>query len=87
MTRFVYRHGRRIAVETLNPSRAPVKWPKQLFIRVPLDLVGLAAKATGGQRLLVWQLILHRGWRERTQTVPVTNAMVRKYGISRDNLV
>jgi len=83
MTRIVYRHGRRFEVETLNPSPAPPKRPKQLFILVPLDdHVAKAAKATGGQRMLVWMLILHRSWKEQTPTVVVTNDMVHKYGIS-----
>jgi hypothetical protein len=84
MTRFVYRHGRRIAVETLNPTPAQAKHQKRLFIQVPLDLVARAAKATDGQRLLVWELILHRCWRERSQTVTATNDMMRVHGISRD---
>lgn len=84
VTRIVHRHGRQFEVETLNPDAPAAKRSKQFFIRVPLDLIGLAAKATGGQRLLVWQLILHRCWREQAQTVPVTNAMVLKYGISPD---
>jgi hypothetical protein len=83
VTHIVYRHGRRVEVETLNPDPLPVKRSKPLFTQVPLELAARAAKATDGQRMLVWVLILHRCWKERTQTVPVTNDMMRKYGINR----
>ena len=84
ITRFVYRHGRRIEVETLNPDPVPVRRrPKPSFVQIPLELAARAAKATGGQRMLAWMLILHRCWKEKTKTVPVTNNMLHEYGIDR----
>jgi hypothetical protein len=85
VTRIEHRHGRSFVVETLDTGPAPVKRPKQSFVKVPLDhATTLAAKATGGQRMFVWLLLLHRSWREDTPTVPVTNAMMLKHGISPD---
>jgi len=33
--------------------------------------------------VLVWTLIKYRSWKEKTTMVPVTNDMMRKYGIDR----
>jgi hypothetical protein len=65
-------------------ARAPAKRKrsKESFIQVPLDRVAAAAKATNGRKMLVWLLILHRCWKENKRTVPVTNELVGKYGIS-----
>jgi hypothetical protein len=65
-------------------ARAPAKHKKAAaFVKVPLDLAVSAAKATDGERLLVWLLILHRCWKERKRTVTVTNVLCAKYGIDR----
>jgi hypothetical protein len=65
-------------------AAAPIKRKKPEFVRVPLHLIGKAAAATGGKRMLVWILILHQSWRRRTPAVTVTNDMLRTYGISRE---
>jgi len=65
-------------------AAAPPKQRTRPCVQIPLKLAGHAAAATGGKRLLVWLLILHRSWLQQTPTVMVTNTMVRKYGISRE---
>jgi hypothetical protein len=54
------------------------------YARVPLDLAGAVARATGGQRMMVWIWLLHRTWQQQTPSVVVSTAALRKYGISRE---
>jgi hypothetical protein len=66
-------------------ARAPAKRKKRdPFVKVPLQSAAAAAKATGGQRFMVWLYLLHRSWFEKRTTVSLPNGALRKYGISRD---
>jgi hypothetical protein len=83
---YVIRHGRRIEIETLNPGVEPKPKPKPTgptFVKVPLELAVKATKATETPRALVWILLLHRSWKAKSQTFPLSNEVLRGCGISR----
>jgi hypothetical protein len=66
-------------------AAAPTKRKRvRSYVRIPLELAGQAAAATGGKRMLVWMLILYRSWQRQNPTVVLPNTMLRKYGISRE---
>jgi hypothetical protein len=54
------------------------------FVLVPLAATAQAAKATRCAKLFVWLLLLHRVWRDKSQTVALSNCALAPYGISPD---
>jgi hypothetical protein len=80
--KYVYRHGRRIEVETLAPVRSRRK-KGGLFSIVPLDWIGPAAKAAGDPAAVVLVYLKHLEWKHGpTFTLP--NEWLKRAGVSRD---
>jgi hypothetical protein len=79
--RHVMRHGRRIAVETLDLGSGPSKARRQqgLFIKVPLQWAAVASKATKTPKAFIWLLLLHLAWRTKNTTFSFSNEMLRRY--------
>lgn len=65
------------------PPRKPRRRKTEPFVQLTLKLAAAAAKAAGGQRLFVLLWILYRGWKEKSDTVLVSNDALSEYGISR----
>jgi hypothetical protein len=53
------------------------------FAQVPLAWAARAAKATGTPRALVWIWLLYLVWDKGSRTVPLANATLQSWGISR----
>ena len=84
--RWVTTHGKQILVETLEtPSmKAREARKQQQFAKVPLQWAADAAKATGTRGAMVWILLLHLAWKTKSRTFPLSNAMLARYGVSRE---
>jgi hypothetical protein len=86
LDRFVIRHGRRIAVETLPSEAQPSKARQReadLFVKMPLKWSNAAIKALGPPRCFIPIWLQHLAWKNKSMTFTVSNASLAKYGISR----
>ncbi len=88
MNHFVYRHGKRIEVEVLNPvaiSRQSKARRREadLFAKVPLRWAAAAAKATQTQQAMIWVLLQHMAWRAKSMTFPFPNSVLERLGVER----
>src|SRR5262245_51489595 len=81
--RYVIRHGRRIAVRTIYPGGKRKHQRVEPFVKVPLQWATKAAKATNTKRALVWIWLLHRRWKTRSSTFPLSNNGLQEKGVSR----
>jgi hypothetical protein len=84
MNNYVLRQGRRIAVETLKTNTLPKRHRTDLFAKVPLAWAAAAAKATKTPKAMVWVLLQHMAWQTKCVTFPLSNAVMAKYGVSRE---
>jgi hypothetical protein len=84
MSRYVLRHGRRIAVETLEVGATKSK-PKSTgrFIKVPLRWAEQATRATRTPRAFVSLWLLHLAWKAKSNTFPLPNRQLAAYGVTR----
>ena len=84
MTQYVFRHGRRIAVETLEVGGTKSK-PKstERFVKVPLRWAEQATRATNTPKAFVWIWLLHLAWRAKAHTFPISNGQLAAYGVTR----
>lgn len=85
--RYVMSHGRRIEVETLDTCVEPTKTRRReagLFIKVPVPSAIAMTKATRTPKALIGMLLLHLAWRARSKTFPVSNEMLKRYGVTRE---
>jgi hypothetical protein len=53
------------------------------FVMVDLATEAAAAHAMGTQKHFVWLLVQYLAWKEKVQTVPLSNLALAKYGIDR----
>jgi DNA-binding MarR family transcriptional regulator len=88
VSHFVYRHGKRIEVEVLNPavnSRQSKARRRETgsFAKVPLQWAAAAAKATQTQQAVVWVLLQHMAWRAKSKTFPFPNGLLERLGVER----
>ena len=83
MSDYVIRQGQRIAVETVKSDAKPTR-RANLFAQVPLDWAAAAAKATKTPRAMVWVLLQHMAWQNDRAAFPLSNAVLVKYGVSRE---
>jgi hypothetical protein len=87
MTRYVYRHGRRIEVETIDtPGVPPNKVRRRqsdTFAAVPLQWAARASAAMNSPKtmLLVW--LTYQAWRTKSPTFAVPNKVLADYDVSR----
>src|SRR5262249_10669667 len=56
----------------------------EAFVMVPLQWAADAAKATRTQGALVWIVLLYTAWKTKSQTFPLPNTLLTKYGVRRD---
>jgi hypothetical protein len=83
--RYVTRHGRRIAVETLNPD-PPTKIRRRredAFVQVPLAVATRAAAAMKSPKMMIWLYLLYRAWQTKSTTVTVSTDALIAYGVNR----
>ena len=84
---YVFRRGRKIEVETINTGIGPSKARRReadLFAKVPLQWVGMAAKANRCPRAFILIWLWHMAWRTRSKSFPLSNVTLARYGISRE---
>jgi hypothetical protein len=84
MNNYVIRQGERIAVETIKSDAKPNRRRPNSFAQVPLGWAAAAAKATKTQRAMVWVLLQHMAWQNDRAAFPLSNAVLAKYGVSRE---
>jgi hypothetical protein len=84
MNSYVTRQGERIAVETIKSDAKPNRRRADSFAQVPLGWAAAAAKATKTPRAMVWVLLHHMAWQSKSATFPLSNAMLARYGVSRE---
>jgi Bacterial regulatory proteins, gntR family len=84
MNSYVIRQGERIAVETIKSDAKPNRRMANSFAQVPLGWAAAAAKATKTPRAMVWVLLQHMAWQNDHAAFPVSNAVLAKYGVSRE---
>jgi hypothetical protein len=80
---YVIRHGRRIAIKTLNPIGTPKRKRAEPFVMVPLRWAEQAARATSTPKAFVWLWLLHLTWKAKNNTVPLSNGQLQKPGVHR----
>jgi hypothetical protein len=66
------------------PTRARDARKGQQFVKLPLQWAADAAKATGTRGAMVWILLLHMAWKTKSTTFPLSNAILARYGVSRE---
>jgi hypothetical protein len=82
---FVYRHGRRIEVETiLPPSHPPRRRRKDTFAKVPLAKAAIMAKATKTTKAMVWVVVLYEWWANKGKPFTLSNKRLAGYGVTHD---
>lgn len=82
--RYVTRHGRRIAVETLPGINAPRRRKKDdQFAKVPLWWAAAAAEATGAPKLLACVDLLYRAFRANGPSFTLPNRWLEERGVNR----
>jgi hypothetical protein len=79
---YVFRHGRRIEVETLDPG-GPKRRRADPFVQVPLRWAIEATKAMRTPKALVWVRLLHLRWKYKAQTFCLPNKWLEEQGVSR----
>src|SRR5262245_41134232 len=84
MKNYVIRQGKRIAVKTLKTGAPPKRHRTNSFAKVPLCWAAAAAKATKTPRAMVWVLLQHMAWQTKGTIFPLSNAVLAKYGSSRE---
>ena len=84
MKNYVIRQGKRIAVNTIVIDATPKRHQANSFAMVPIDWAAAAAKATNTQRAMVWVLLQRLAWQNHRATFPLSNAVLTKYGVSRE---
>jgi hypothetical protein len=88
--RWVTAHGKRFLVETLETpgmqvrEARRVKGRKEAFVMLPLQWAADAAKATRTPGAMVWILLLHMAWKAKSQTFPLSNTLLVRYGVARE---
>ena len=81
---YVIRHGRRVAIKTLNPTPAKPKRKKaEPFTMIAHTDAAKGFAALGCLAALVWYGLLHREWAERRRTVRLPTALLRSWGVDR----
>ena len=81
--RYVVRHGRRIAVETIETGVIPRRRRTDLFVKVPLSWIEQATQATKTPKALVCIWLLHLAWKTKSHTFALPNSGLRKRGVNR----
>ena len=82
--RYLMRHGRRIAVETVNSVVVPRPKEVEPFVKVPLWWIAQATKATNTGKALVCIELLYAAWKAKRSTFPLPSGRLLRLGISRD---
>jgi hypothetical protein len=85
MERYVVRHGRHIAVETLKTSVITGRRRQRAdpFVTVPLAWIEQATRATTSPKAFVAIWLLYLAWKTKSRTFPLPNGALRQRGVSR----
>jgi hypothetical protein len=86
-THYVIKNGQETAIEVPDLAVKPIKRrTKRIkpFAQVELEETANAAKAMGTPRALIFAMLKHLAWQSKGKPFPLTNAVLKKYGISRE---
>jgi hypothetical protein len=83
-TRYIVRHGRRIAIKTMETGVEPKRRQVDPFVKVPLRWIELAAKATRSPATLILIELLYTAWRMKSSTIPFPSVKLNQRGASRE---
>ena len=79
--------GGRILVQTTEPTarqkKSAAKQQKE-FAKVPLQWAADMAKVTRTPGAMVWILLGYLAWKNHSLTFPLSNEVLRRYGINRE---
>ena len=78
--------GGRLLVQTIEPTARQKKSATKRqneFAKVPLQWATEVAKCTRTRRAMVWILLLHMAWKNKSTTFPLSNVMLARYGVDR----
>jgi DNA-binding transcriptional ArsR family regulator len=82
---YVFRHGKRIEVEVLDPpkSRQLRKVTSAAFAKTYLSEAAARAKALNEPLVFIMPLLDHLAWKTKGATFPLSNELLARYGVSR----
>ena len=88
---WVWSHGKWIEVGYIDdqpPIKARVeerrRRRKGAFAMVPLQWAADMAKATQTPGALIWILLIYKAWKTKSTVFPLTNDLLRQYGVHRE---
>ena len=81
---YVVRHGKRIAVETLDTGVVPKSRKHgDAFVLINHKDAVAGFSALGCPAALVWCALIYQAWKEKSDTIRVPTALLRSWGVSR----
>ena len=81
---YVIRHGRRIAIRTIETiGTKPKSKSTERFVKVPLWWAEQVCRATKTPKAFVALWLLHLAWKAKSNTFPVPNGQLYKNGVHR----
>jgi hypothetical protein len=88
--RYVTAHGKRILIETLEMPGLQARQAKrtrrrqETFVMLPLEWVAETANAARTPGAVVWILLAYMAWKAKSQTFPLSNVLLVRYGVARE---
>jgi hypothetical protein len=81
----VFRHGKRIETVELVPTAALRQQQKkeEAFVLMPLARAAEVTKCMKAKGVMVWIVLLYLVWKNKKQTVKLSNEVIKHYGVSR----
>jgi hypothetical protein len=81
----VFRQGKRIETVELVPTAAPRQQQKkeEAFVLMPLARAAEVTECMKAKGVMVWIALRYLAWRNKNQTVKLSNEIMKRYGVSR----
>ena len=85
-TRYITRHGRRIAVQELDTGMPPKRQKKkdELFAQVPRSLAAKMAEATKAPEVSICVELVFRAWKAKGKSFTMPSKWLAENGVRRD---
>jgi hypothetical protein len=82
---YVIRHGKRIAVETLETGIVPKRRKRDYDAFIMLNHKDAVAgfSTIGCPAALVWCALIYQAWKNKSNAIRVPTALLRSWGVSR----
>jgi hypothetical protein len=81
----IFRHGKHIETIELVPTAALRRQQKkeEAFVLMPLARAAEVTKCMQAKGVMVWIALLYLAWKNKNQTVKLSNEILKRYGVSR----